>query len=244
MLAKYNVLQKRRGKKNSKNSKRKSSVGTNKKGRMREDSTVSDTTTKKTNQFTYVERSTQTYNKYQKDRDMQTEPPKKLEFRANLSQWVIYDRYVAHEEAKERAEETESKNDDGSKILRKRFLEPKEEDQREITNKKMIRCAKILERMVNQNNFDEIALGNYVKSKLIKIFLLMFADYSFYEDAADEQRQEGTLLPLWQFSHAKAAAAGMEVTSLCWNTKYKDLFAVGFGSCEYTYEKTVSKVTL
>ena len=61
----------------------------------------------------------------------------------------------------------------------------------------------------------------------------MFADYSFYEDAADEQRQEGTLLPLWQFSHAKAAAAGMEVTSLCWNTKYKDLFAVGFGSCEY-----------
>ena len=167
----FNVIQKRRGKKNSKNNKRKSSVGT-KKGRMREDSTVSDTTTKKTNQFTYVERSTQTYNKYQKDRDMQTEPPKKLEFRANLSQWVIYDRYVAHEEAKEKAEETENKNDDGSKILRKRFLEPKEEDQREITNKKMIRCAKILERMVNQNNFDEIALGSYVKSNLIKIITL------------------------------------------------------------------------
>ena len=58
-----------------------------------------------------------------------------------------------------------------------------------------------------------------------------YADYYFYEDVADEQREEGTLLPLWTFSHKKAEA--MEVTSLCWNNRYKDLFAAGFGSCEY-----------
>ena len=52
----------------------------------------------------------------------------------------------------------------------------------------------------------------------------------FYEDVADEQREEGTLLPLWTFSHKKAEA--MEVTALCWNSRYKDLFAAGFGSCK------------
>ena len=53
-------------------------------------------------------------------------------------------------------------------------------------------------------------------------------DYFFYEDLADEQKDEGSLLPLWKFSFDKAKE--LEVTSLCWNTKYKDLYAVGFGS--------------
>ena len=38
-------------------------------------------------------------------------------------------------------------------------------------NKKMLRAAKILERMVNQNTYDEIA-----------------QDFRFYEDASDEFR--------------------------------------------------------
>ena len=40
---------------------------------------------------------------------------------------------------------------------------------------------------------------------------------------------EGTLLPLWQFQPS-AAAKGQSVTALAWNPKYKDLFAVGYGS--------------
>ena len=59
-------------------------------------------------------------------------------------------------------------------------------------------------------------------------------DYYFYEDLADEQRDEGTLLPLWNFSYRKAES--MEVTALCWNSQYKDLFAAGFGSCKTTDE--------
>ena len=57
-------------------------------------------------------------------------------------------------------------------------------------------------------------------------------DYFFYEDASDEQKTEGTLLPLWNFTF-KEIFPKMEVTSLAWNPKYRDLFAVGFGSCEY-----------
>ena len=124
------------------------------------ESIESESTFKKTNQFTYVERATQTYNKYQKDRDVQTEPPKKIEFTANLSQWIIYDKYVAFEESKDKAEEIENRPDfTPSKPRRRRFLEPKEVNLREETDQKMIRCGKILERMVNQNNFDEIAIG-------------------------------------------------------------------------------------
>ena len=95
--------------------------------------------------------------------------------------------------------------------------------------------------MVNQNTYNEIAL-----------------DFKYWEDASDEFREtEGTLLPLWKFSFERAKVRaeegprgcncetelvhhslfqGMEITSLCWNPNYKDLFAVGFGSYNF-YEQ-------
>ena len=76
------------------------------------------------------------------------------------------------------------------------------------------------------------------------------ADFKFYEDQADEMREtiEGTLLPLWKFVFQKVSSASdpypdpdfsfhqagkLEVTALCWNPCYNDLFAVAFGSCSY-----------
>ena len=57
-------------------------------------------------------------------------------------------------------------------------------------------------------------------------------DYSFYEDLADDQKEfEGTLLPLWKFELEKAK--NLEITALCWNPAYNDLFAAAFGSCKY-----------
>lgn len=52
----------------------------------------------------------------------------------------------------------------------------------------------------------------------------------YWEDPADAARpDEGTLLPLWHFQPSPAAK-GRSVTSLSWNPKHKDLFAVGYGS--------------
>lgn len=69
--------------------------------------------------------------------------------------------------------------------------------------------------MVNQNTFDEIA-----------------QDFKYYEDDADEFRdQEGTLLPLWKFTYDKSKK--LSVTSLAWNRKYVDLFAVAYGSYDF-----------
>lgn len=55
-------------------------------------------------------------------------------------------------------------------------------------------------------------------------------DYRYYEDPSDEFRdEEGTLLPLWKFQYEKTKK--MNVTDMCFNTMYYDLFAVCFGSC-------------
>ena len=81
----------------------------------------------------------------------------------------------------------------------------------------MLRAAKILERMVNQNTYDEIAQGTidiqfhyeYFECILCRIQNLInryfVKDFRFYEDASDEFREfEGTLLPLWKFAFERA----------------------------------------
>ncbi|NXX92416.1 DNAI1 protein, partial [Centropus bengalensis] len=48
----------------------------------------------------------------------------------------------------------------------------------------------------------------------------------------DEFRnQRGTLLPLWNFQYDKTKK--LAVTAISWNPKYKDLFAVGYGSYDF-----------
>ena len=58
------------------------------------------------------------------------------------------------------------------KSMRRRLLEAPRESGNDEVNKRMLRAAKILERMVNQNTYDEIA-----------------QDFRFYEDASDEFRK-------------------------------------------------------
>ena len=89
---------------------------------------------------------------------METEPPPKKGFSANVNQWVIYDKYMENELAKEMADENEMRIDE-KEPTRRKYLDEDVESQKEEMNKKMIRCSKILERMVNQNNYDEIAIG-------------------------------------------------------------------------------------
>ena len=56
-------------------------------------------------------------------------------------------------------------------------------------------------------------------------------DFKYYEDTGDEYRDnKGSILPLWRFKYDRAQKTG--ITALCWNPFYKDLFAVGHGSCE------------
>ncbi|XP_069476179.1 dynein axonemal intermediate chain 1 [Ambystoma mexicanum] len=177
------------------------------------------TTTKKgppkklTNQFNYSERASQTLNDPLRDRSCQTEPPPRSTFSATATQWKIYDAYVEELAKQERAKD-------------KLKAPPKKEEERLRSPKplgegmgddlsKVAKSTKIVERMVNQNTFDEVA-----------------QDFKYFEDASDEFRdQEGTLLPLWKFQHEKSK--GLAVTALCWSQRYKDLFAAGHGSYDF-----------
>ena len=65
----------------------------------------------------------------------------------------------------------------------------------------------------------------------IHIIIFLPLDFKYYEDAGDEFRDStGQMLPLWRFKYEKARKSA--VTALSWNPLYKDLFAVGHGSCK------------
>ncbi|KAG7476534.1 hypothetical protein MATL_G00083930 [Megalops atlanticus] len=161
------------------------------------------------------ERASQTLNNPLRQRECQTEPPPRANFSATANQWEIYDAYVEELQKQEKNKEkqrtlpTRKEEDKGKK--KTVVVETQSDD---IT--KVAKVAKIIERMVNQNTFDDIA-----------------QDFKYFEDASDEFReQEGTLLPLWKFQYDKAKR--LAVTALCWNQVYQDLFAVGLGSYDFT----------
>lgn len=119
----------------------------------------------------------------------------------------------------------------------------KRSDPSESVNMKLLKAARILERMVNQNTYNDIALGTNKKINQLnnRKHHVILADFKYWEDASDEFREtEGTLLPLWKFGFDKAK--NMEVTNLCWNPSYNDLFAVAFGSCEHY--RTIPRTSL
>lgn len=59
--------------------------------------------------------------------------------------------------------------------------------------------------------------------------VLEFVDYRYWDDPSDEFKDgEGSLLPLWKFTYDKTKKH--DVTDLCFNSQYYDLFAVAFGS--------------
>ncbi|XP_060746289.1 dynein, axonemal, intermediate chain 1, paralog 2 [Tachysurus vachellii] len=166
-----------------------------------------------TNQFNFSERASQTLNNPQRERACQTEPPPRATFAATANQWEIYDAYVEELQKQEKNKEkqkTFSFKKEDNKGKKKTVLVENQSD--DVT--KVAKAAKIIERMVTQNTFDDIA-----------------QDFKYFEDTSDEFREhEGTLLPLWKFQYDKAKH--LSVTALCWNQKYTDLFGVGLGSFE------------
>jgi len=84
----------------------------------------------------------------------------------------------------------------------------------------MAAALKTLERLVNQNAEDEI-----------------YSDFKYWEDASDAFRDNlGTCLPLWKFEDARTKKK--QVTAVCWNPAYPDMFAVGYGSYDFMRQGT------
>ena len=91
---------------------------------------------------------------------MQTEPPPSATFSETVNQWVIYDAYVDYEYKKEMQDEQDLKGRRATdKQAKKRLLGDGNKDDGHEISQKVVRAAKVLERMVNQNIYIDIALG-------------------------------------------------------------------------------------
>jgi dynein intermediate chain 1 len=169
------------------------------------------------NQFNYSERAAQTFNNSLRSRGVATEPPPVVQFFATVTQWDIFDAYMLdykdalhREELAKNAEKRRAHGASGEDAPAKVH-----KDGDMVHSQKMSNALKILERMANQNAEDEI-----------------FQDFKYWEDASDWYRNgEGSLLPLWRFSTERTKRK--QVTTLCWNPSYPDLFAVAYGSYDF-----------
>jgi dynein intermediate chain 1 len=184
------------------------------------------------NQFNYTERAAQTYNPVSRTRVVCTEPPETSEASGSMSQWQIYDAYVAEQERLTAAANAEKAgagnkgssaptpvtNESLSRAVANAMAsfatvphgKPSLEDP--MHSPQMNHALQIMERLVNQNGEDEV-----------------YSDFKFWEDASDAFRDNlGTCLPLWRFEDARTRKK--QVTAIAWNTGHHDLFAVGYGS--------------
>lgn len=188
---------------------------------------------KLTNQFNFCERAALTYNNPTRSQETQTVPPPMANFSANILQWVIYDAYQKDFEAQQLAQELERERKERDKAPVSRFQAVKKAPGRaqlsEAVQRRVLDCWKVLERMINQNTYDDIA-----------------KDYRYWDDPSDEFRdEEGTLLPLWKFTYEKTKKN--TITDLEWNPYYYDLFQACFGFFDFlkpTPEGAVCMFTL
>lgn len=129
---------------------------------------------KLTNQFNFCERAALTYSSPSRSVETQTVPPPRSTFSANVVQWHIYDSYNEDYERQKREKEKEMLKE--KKPGLQKHAEMKRGDAKtkaaEEFNRKYSQKVQILERMVNQNIFDEISHGMYlVVDMLRKVFL-------------------------------------------------------------------------
>ncbi|XP_066444896.1 dynein axonemal intermediate chain 1-like [Eleutherodactylus coqui] len=114
---------------------------------------------KLTNQFNYSERASQTYNNPLRERASQTEPPPRATFSSTANQWEIYDAYIdelqKQEKLKEKQKAPVAKKED--ELQSRRRVPTAESQSDDIT--KVEKSSKIMERMVNQNTFDDVTQG-------------------------------------------------------------------------------------
>ncbi|KAL3792214.1 hypothetical protein ACHAW5_004089 [Stephanodiscus triporus] len=176
------------------------------------------------NQFNFSERASQTFNYPLKSSGVNTEPPPMTQYQDGVSQWRIHDSYKSeflvsqHIDKQEGSARISFEDKFASIFVAKKDSDDSKADT--IHGKSMEHSLKTMERLVNQNAEDEI-----------------FHDFKYFEDKADEFRNgEGTLLPLWRFSANRANRK--QVTSLCWNPLYNDMFAVGYGSYDFMRQGT------
>jgi len=129
--------------------------------------------------------------------ETQTIPPPRANFSEQVMQWIIYDAYQQDFEAQQRDKEKDKKD----KVVSTQKLEIKRKDLEttsDITNRTLL-AMKTLERMINQNTFDEIAQGKsckvWVRCSSVFLYLLSIEIYVV-------AYTEGITILVWYFNQS------------------------------------------
>ncbi|KAG5500671.1 hypothetical protein JIQ42_04690 [Leishmania sp. Namibia] len=182
------------------------------------------------NQFNYRDRGSQTMNQPMKERIVMTDPPPSASFAGLATAWAIYDAYEEDRIQTERAAAAQRRiaqaaragKDDESALTSaaaaasvRDGVDVGPKGAAELLASPQFRGAlQVMERMVNQNDCHDI-----------------IDDFKYWEDQSDLYKEDGTLLPLWQFFTEKTRKKA--VTAIALNGRYSDLFAVGYGSYDF-----------
>ncbi|XP_047482927.1 dynein intermediate chain 2, ciliary-like [Penaeus chinensis] len=171
------------------------------------------------NPFNFSDRVSLTTKIPMKDIALQTDPPPSTRFSSSVSAFAVY---LAYDQDQTRIRERERKRQEREKerdrttkrvqdpvtILSAAKPKPRRPEPLDLPG--LPRVAKVLERMVAQNIYDDIA-----------------QDFKFWEDASDEYHPfEGSLLPLWKFKYEHSKS--LLVSDICWSPVYADLFAISY----------------
>lgn len=187
-------------------------------------------------QFNFADRGCQSEIPILKHRGISTIPPPTTRFADTVTQWMIYDRYMAdikadNDDAKEHGTHTRRRRDDdddsGSSLNVlalaaasgaaevSALLRDKEKRRGDelMYSPELRDVTKIMFRLLSQNSEADV-----------------YHDFKYYNDPADKYRDQrsGQLLPLWRFHCEKVKRK--HVTAIKWNPLHEDMFAVGYGS--------------
>lgn len=108
------------------------------------------------NQFNFCERAALTYPTPSRDMTTQTVPPPTASYNSSVFQWTIFDDYQEDFAAQQREKEKDRKV--MGQQARRDDRKKAQLENTAMTNR-MLQSIKTLERMVNQNIFDDISQG-------------------------------------------------------------------------------------
>lgn len=166
------------------------------------------------NKFNYSERDTQTPKVIIETKLARTAKPELVNWCSTVNQSMIYDLYLKDKLDKEKTNKDSYK--DNSK-----------EGSRGLYAANLPRCLKIMERMIVQNEQQQI----YREYK-----------YMFSDKDTEVTKKSHTWVALWNFNFANTSKKN--VTSICWNPKYSDMFVIGYGIYAFGKKKSVGYICI
>lgn len=173
------------------------------------------------NKFNYSQRETQTPPVIVRDRGVSTAKPNLKNFKGSINQSTIWDLYV---KAKMEMQNRENKDPQKQQQTSKDNVK---EGQASLYSPKFKRCLKVMERMIMQNE-QQACYRNY--------------KYMFTDADSEFSKKNPSSVSLWNFDFD--GTKKKNVTSICWNPRYADMFAVGYGLYDFGKKKSVGYITI